>query len=165
MACCCSYGAVLLEPYSHLPEGYTGDPRGTLKLTPEVFTAAVEHWQAAGFQVNTHCIGDACNRLALDAYERALRLIGSDGVAERHRIEHTQILSESDLPRLAQINTIASMQPTHATSDSPWVESRIGPERAQGSYAWRRLLDSGARLALGSDFTVELPNPMLGESL
>eukprot|EP01045_Picozoa_sp_COSAG04_P030741 COSAG04_NODE_5444_length_1618_cov_1.170507_1_plen_50_part_10 len=50
----------MLEPYSHLPEGYTGDPRGTLKLTPEVFTAAVEHWQAAGFQVNTHCIGDAC---------------------------------------------------------------------------------------------------------
>ena len=157
-----SYGAVMLEPYSHLPDGYTGDPRGTFRLSPEIFTAAVEHWQAAGFQVNTHCIGDACDRLCIDAYERALNLIGSDGSAERHRIEHAQILSEPDLPRLAPLHIIASMQPTHATSDSSWAESRIGSERIAGAYAWRRLLDSGARLALGSDFTVERPNPMLG---
>lgn len=157
-----SYGAVMLEPYSHLPEDYSGDPRGTLKLTPEVFTAAVEHWQASGFQVNTHCIGDACDRLCIDAYERALNLIGSDGSAERHRIEHAQIFSEPDIPRLAPLNIIASMQPTHATSDSSWAESRIGSERIAGAYAWRRILDTGARLALGSDFMVERPNPMLG---
>ena len=113
-------------------------------------------------QVNTHCIGDACNRLCLDAYEDALAAAQSDGSAERHRIEHAQILSQSDLPRFAPLNVIASMQPTHATSDSSWVEDHIGTARARGSYAWRTLLDSGARLAFGSDFTVERVNPFLG---
>eukprot|EP01050_Picozoa_sp_SAG11_P017803 SAG11_NODE_2608_length_3175_cov_1.390442_3_plen_266_part_00 len=154
--------ADLVVQYSHLPAGYTGDPRGTLKVDRGVFGAAVEAWQAEGYQVNTHCIGDACNRYCLDAYEQALQKIGSDGAMERHRIEHAQILSEADMPRLAPLHVIAAMQPTHATSDSSYVLDHIGEARARGSYAWRTLLERGTRLALGSDFTVERPNPFLG---
>jgi predicted amidohydrolase YtcJ len=130
--------------------GYTGDPRGTLKIEVPVFRAAVHRWASQGFQVNTHCIGDRCNRVCLDAYNLSLRAAGSDGAAERHRIEHAQILSPSDLPRFAPLHVIAAMQPTHATSDSSWVVDHIGAQRARGSYAWRDLLDSGARLALVS---------------
>jgi predicted amidohydrolase YtcJ len=80
----------------------------------------------------------------------------------RHRVEHAQILHPLDLPRFAQLGVIAAMQPTHATSDMYWAGERLGPVRVRGAYAWRSLLDSGARLALGSDFPVEAVNPMLG---
>ena len=74
------------------------------------------------------------------------------------------MLSLTDLPRLSGLNVIASMQPTHATSDMPWAQDRVGPERIVGAYAWRQLRDSGARLALGSDFPVERVDPRLGLS-
>ena len=120
----------MLEPYSHLPPGYTGDPRGTLKIDPPVFFAAVQSWASLGFQVNTHCIGDACNRLCLDAYNHSLSESGSNGEAERHRIEHAQILSHADIGRFAPLHVVAAMQPTHATSDSSWVEDHIGYNHA-----------------------------------
>jgi predicted amidohydrolase YtcJ len=72
------------------------------------------------------------------------------------------VLSDRDLPRFARLDVIAAMQPTHCPSDMPWAPARLGPERVKGAYAWRRLLDSGARLALGSDFPVEDPDPRLG---
>lgn len=80
----------------------------------------------------------------------------------RWRIEHAQILAPEDLPRLAKLRVIASMQPTHATSDMPWAQDRLGPQRIVGAYAWRQLRDSGARLAFGSDFPVESVDPRLG---
>jgi hypothetical protein len=80
----------------------------------------------------------------------------------RHRVEHAQILAPSDIDRFAELGVIASVQPTHATSDMYWAEDRLGPERIEGAYAWRSLTDSGARLALGSDFPVEQVNPLLG---
>jgi predicted amidohydrolase YtcJ len=80
----------------------------------------------------------------------------------RHRVEHAQIVHPDDLPRFAELDIIAAMQPTHATSDMYWAEDRVGPQRILGGYAWRTLLDSGARLAFGSDFPVEAVDPRLG---
>jgi predicted amidohydrolase YtcJ len=80
----------------------------------------------------------------------------------RPRVEHAQVITPQDIPRFAKLGVIASMQPTHATSDMNMAEDRVGPQRIKGAYAWRTLLNSGARLAFGSDFPVELPNPFLG---
>jgi predicted amidohydrolase YtcJ len=150
-----SRGAALLEPYAD-------DPRneGLLRMPPEAFQAQVERAMRCGLQVNTHAIGDRANRVVLDAYEAAIAATG--GGPGRHRIEHAQVVALDDLPRFAALGVIASVQPTHATSDMPWAEDRVGPARIRGAYAWRRLLDAGARLALGSDFPVEDVNPLLG---
>ena len=120
----------------------------------------IERVLRCGLQVAVHAIGDHGNRAVLDALERALpRVPGNPG---RHRIEHAQVLDEQDLARFSQLGIIAAVQPTHATSDMYWAGARLGPGRLQYAYAWRSLLDSGARLALGSDFPVEKVNPMLG---
>lgn len=147
-----SRGAALIEPYTDAPAS-----RGLLLLEPADLRAVVRRARDCGVQVATHAIGDRGNREVLDAYEAARLPPG-----HRWRIEHAQVLSPADLPRLARLGIIASMQPTHATSDMPWAENRLGPERIHGSYAWRRLRDSGARLALGSDFPVEAVDPRLG---
>ena len=147
-----SRGAALLAPYSDDP-GNTG-----LLVSTEAHLAEVaKRDRAAGFQVNTHAIGDRGVRNVLDAYEGAGVTPG-----DRFRIEHFQVVAPSDFPRLAKSGIIASMQPTHATSDMYWAEDRVGPERIKGAYAWRTVLDSGARLALGSDFPVEAVNPFFG---
>jgi predicted amidohydrolase YtcJ len=147
-----SRGAALLAPYNDDP-GNTG-----LLISKEEHLADVaRRARAAGFQVNTHAIGDRGVRNAIDAYESA-------GVTaqERFRIEHFQVSAPSDFSRIARDGIIASMQPTHATSDMYWAEDRVGPERIKGAYAWRTVLNSGARLALGSDFPVEEVNPFFG---
>jgi predicted amidohydrolase YtcJ len=141
---------------------YTDDHgnRGLELMSPEAMQAAVDKAKRCGVQVATHAIGDRGNRNTLDAYARAL---GSDSNTDhRWRIEHAQVIAPEDLPRLAQLHVIASMQPTHATSDMPWAEDRVGHSRIVGAYAWRQLRDSGARLALGSDFPVESVDPRLG---
>jgi predicted amidohydrolase YtcJ len=112
-----------------------------------------------GFQVGIHAIGDLGNRMALDAFDKVQ---GGEASPLRNRIEHAQIIALEDIPRFAELGVIASVQPTHATSDMNMAEDRIGPERVKGGYAWRRLLDSGAVLASGSDFPVELANPWHG---
>lgn len=147
-----SRGAALLAPYSDEPGN-----SGLLVTRPEHILEVSRRARAAGFQVNAHAIGDRGVRNVLDAYERA-------GVvaADRFRIEHLQVVAPSDFPRLAQHGVIASMQPTHATSDMGWAEERLGAERIRGAYAWRTVLDSGARLALGSDFPIEDVNPFFG---
>ncbi|WP_456425991.1 amidohydrolase [Rhodocaloribacter sp.] len=147
-----SRGAALLEDYSDDPGN-----RGLLMHTPEAFTEDVRAALACGYQVNTHAIGDRGNRVTLDGYEAAG--IDPDG---RHRIEHAQVVAPEDFPRFARLGVIASMQPTHATSDMYWAEDRLGPERVRGAYAWRTFLDQGAALAFGSDFPVERVNPLLG---
>ncbi len=107
-----------------------------------------------------HAIGDRGNRLVLDDYATVL---GNDARSDhRWRVEHAQIVSVEDIPAFERLQVIASMQPTHATSDMPWAEARVGRERLAGAYAWRRFLQANVRLALGSDFPVESADPRLG---
>ncbi|MFL6593723.1 MAG: amidohydrolase, partial [Luteimonas sp.] len=151
-----SRGAALLQDYSD-DAGNTG----LLMMPPRQLQAVARKARRCGVQVATHAIGDRGNRLVLDAYAGAL---GQDATTLDHRwrIEHAQVLAPVDIARLAQLHVIASMQPTHATSDMPWAEERVGPQRIAGAYAWRQVRDSGARLALGSDFPVESVDPRLG---
>jgi predicted amidohydrolase YtcJ len=98
----------------------------------------------------------------MDVFERVQREV-PDSPDLRMRVEHAQVLDSSEIPRFARLGVIASMQPTHATSDMPWVPARIGDARTnEGAYVWRKLLAAGARIAAGSDFPVEEPNPMFG---
>ena len=150
-----SRGAALLADYSDDPGN-----SGLLFMPPEELQAEIDKAMACGFQVGVHAIGDRGNRVVLDAYEKLLNKYPDN--PGRHRVEHAQTLTAEDIPRFAQLGVIAAMQPTHATSDMYWVGDRLGPERVVYAYAWRSLLDSGARLALGSDFPVEQVNPMLG---
>ena len=151
-----SRGAAMIEDYSDAP-----GERGLLFMRPDSLQAFVADAMRCGLQVNTHAIGDRGNRVVLDAYEAALAETG--GGPGRHRIEHAQVVvAPDDIARFAPLGVIASMQPTHATSDMPWAETRLGPERIRGAYAWRSFLESGARLALGSDFPVEQVSPLLG---
>jgi predicted amidohydrolase YtcJ len=152
-----SRGAAMLEPYSDEP-GTTG----LLTTPPDEVYAQTLAASKAGFQTAIHAIGDRANRLVMDIFERVQREVPGSR-ALRMRNEHTQILDRADIPRFAALNVIASMQPTHATSDMPWVPARIGRERMEeGAYVWRMLMSAGATMASGSDFPVELPNPMLG---
>ena len=150
-----SRGAALLVDYSD-----DAGNSGLLFMPPEELEGMVDKAMGCGFQVGIHAIGDRGNRVALDALEASIaRYPDNPG---RHRVEHAQVLTAADIPRFAQLGVIAAMQPTHATSDMYWAEERLGSERVQYAYAWRSLLNSGARLALGSDFPVEQVNPMLG---
>jgi predicted amidohydrolase YtcJ len=149
-----SRGAAMIEPYSDDAEN-----RGLPFWTQEQLDGMVQKANSMGFQVGIHAIGDYANRQSLDAFAKAQRGKPS---ALRNRIEHAQIIRLDDIPRFAKLGVIASVQATHATSDMNMAEDRVGPERINGAYAWRKLLDSGAVLANGSDFPVELPNPMHG---
>lgn len=152
-----SYGAALLEPYTDRP-----DTRGLLTTPPEeVYQQALEA-SKAGFQTCIHAIGDRANREVLDVFEKVEAQVPG-ARALRLRDEHSQILDAEDIPRFAKLNVIASMQTSHATSDMPWVPTRIGPERTtEGAYVWQKLMKSGVVIANGSDFPVEEANPMLG---
>jgi predicted amidohydrolase YtcJ len=150
-----SRGAALLAPYSDSP-----DQRGLLFKSDAEMRADIETALKAGYQVNVHAIGDAANHQVLDAFEAAYREVG--GAALRNRIEHAQVVAPEDIPRFKQLQLIASMQPTHATSDMNMAQDRIGPQRLRGAYAWRSFLDQGTRIAGGSDFPVESDNPFFG---
>jgi len=149
-----SRGAAMIEPYSDDVEN-----RGLPFYSLDDLTAFTQKSNDMGFQVGIHAIGDLGNRLALDAFEKVQ---GGEPSRLRNRIEHAQIITLDDIPRFAKLGIIAAVQATHATSDMNMAEDRIGPERIKGGYAWRRLLDSGAVLANGSDFPVELANPWHG---
>ena len=151
-----SRGAWMLEPYSDAPQ-----TKGVV-TTPEsdIYSLTRQALQK-GFQVCTHAIGDAANRMTLDAYEKALQEMPSAKDA-RLRVEHAQVLAPADIPRFSQLGVIASMQPTHATSDMPWAEKRIGPQRIKGAYAWQSVLKTGVHLPLSSDFPGETLNPFYG---
>ena len=116
-----------------------------------------------GFQPCTHAIGDGANRAVLDLYERLERRARPRVRELRPRIEHAQILDRADIPRFGRLGVIASMQPTHCTSDMPWAPTRLGQARvAEGAYVWQKLLKSGRPTRLGLDFPVEQANPLLG---
>ena len=151
-----SRGAALLQPYNDAPQ-----TKGLI-TTPEAEVYALTRQSLAkGFQVSTHAIGDAANRLTLDVYARALGELPNLRDS-RLRIEHAQVLAPQDIPRFAKLGIIPSMQPTHCTSDMAWAEKRVGAERIQGAYAWRSLLKTGVHLPLSSDFPGEAVNPFYG---
>ena len=149
-----SRGAWLLEPYADAPghAGLATLPAGRVRA---VATKALK----AGFQVNTHAIGDRANRVVLDELAEAFDAVP---VADhRFRIEHAQILHPDDLARFAELGVIPSMQSSHQTSDMYWAGARIGPTRELGAYAWRSLLGTGVIIPNGSDLPVELTNPLI----
>lgn len=150
-----SRGAALIEDYSDDPGN-----RGLLRHNDERLEFLMRAAMNAGFQVNTHAIGDDANMKVLDNYERLI--LETNSRDRRHRVEHAQILRFEDILRFAELGVIPSMQATHATSDKNMAEDRLGPVRIQGAYAWRKLLETGARIANGSDFPVEHPNPFYG---
>ena len=151
-----SRGAALLEPYSDSPGS-----KGVMTTSGADIHALTKKALQRGFQVCTHAIGDAANRITLDSYESALREVG-EAHDPRLRIEHAQVLAPQDIPRFAKLGAIPSMQPTHCTSDMAWAEKRLGPERIKGAYAWRSLLETGVHLPLSSDFPGETLNPFYG---
>lgn len=149
-----SRGAALLSPYADEPHNL-----GLTRMSPEYIRAVAERSLRGGFQMATHAIGDRANRQVLDAYEAALKTVP---VADhRFRIEHAQIIHYQDIPRFAQLGVIPSMQASHQTSDMYWAATRLGTERLRGAYAWRSLLQTGAIIPNGSDFPVELVNPLI----
>ncbi|MCB9184658.1 MAG: amidohydrolase [Flavobacteriales bacterium] len=146
-----SRGALLKEPYSDQP-GHHG-----LQLASREHFAKVARWcKEHGFQMNTHCIGDSANKLLLDVYGEVLG--GTNDL--RWRIEHAQVVSEADRPRFAEYSIIPSVQPTHATSDGPWAQDRLGDQRIQAAYAYEELRKTMGMLALGTDFPVEGIDPL-----
>jgi predicted amidohydrolase YtcJ len=149
-----SRGAALLAPYADEPTN-----SGLLVSRPEHLEAWAETGLRRGFQVNVHAIGDRGNRIALDAFESALKAVPA--ADHRFRIEHAQVVSPEDIPRFAKLGVIPSMQATHQTSDMRWAEVRVGPERIRGAYAWRSLLNTGVVIPNGTDFPVEEVNPLL----
>lgn len=148
-----SRGAALLEDYSD-ERGH----KGLLLTEPKILEEQVRQIHLSGKQAAIHAIGDRGNRVALEA------IAAAEGAerGRRHRVEHAQLLHPDDFAAFSKLGAVASMQPTHATSDMRWAEARVGKERVKGAYAWRTLLESGAPLAFGSDAPVESERPALG---
>ena len=149
-----SRGAALHAPYCD-----DAANTGLVLVPPEEVERVTREAAGRGFQVWVHAIGDRANTLALDVFEKVL---AGGGPRPRLRVEHAQILTPADIPRFARLGVVPSMQPTHCTSDMRWAGDRLGPERLEGAYAWRSVLDSGAYIAGGSDFPVEDANPFYG---
>lgn len=150
-----SRGAALLEPYGDEP-----DNNGLLFYSDEELSGSIRKATKKGFQVNIHAIGDRANRQVLNAFERIEK--EQSIRALRNRIEHAQIVSLDDIPRFKDLDIIASVQPTHATSDMNMAESRLGKKRMAGAYAWHQFEKQDTIVAGGSDFPVESANPFLG---
>jgi hypothetical protein len=153
--------AAMIAPYSDL-----ASTSGILNIPEEKLKQMAVERDAAGFQINLHAIGDRANRAALDAFEAAKKSREAKGTAKgwdpRHRVEHAQIVALDDIPRFGSLHVIASMQPSHQTTDSRWALDRVGPERVKGAYAWKSMQRAGARLAFGTDYPVEPITPFRG---
>ncbi len=150
-----SRGAALIKPYSDAPT-----EKGLVLINPEQMALLFNRVLGSGFQLNVHAIGDKGNQVVLNQFEQSFKQVG--GQSLRNRIEHAQVVALEDIPRFKQLKVIPSMQQTHATSDMNMAETRVGPQRIKGSYAWRKFLDQGSKIAGGSDFPVELANPFYG---
>ncbi|WP_375391822.1 amidohydrolase [uncultured Sphingomonas sp.] len=149
-----SRGAWLKQPYADAP-GQTG----AAQMSDDVLRNRMSRAAMDGWQVAVHAIGDRANAQVLSAIEDLSETYKGD---RRWRIEHAQIVDPADLPRFGAHGIIASMQPTHQTSDRTMAEARLGPARLTGAYAWASMLKNGAPLAFGSDFPVERPDPWAG---
>jgi predicted amidohydrolase YtcJ len=154
-----SRGAALLQPYADAP-----NTTGLMTVKQEELAPMLALALEKGVQVETHAIGDRANRFTLDEYERAFSAVpvARRKVAEpRWRIEHAQVLDLADIPRLAKLKVIPSMQPSHAIGDLHFAPSRVGVARLKGAYAWQSLIKTGAPIAGGSDAPVERGEPMI----
>ncbi len=150
-----SHSAWLLEPYSDLPSS-TGLNTESIEEMKATSKFAIEN----GWQLATHAIGDRANRETLDIYEEAFKA-HPDKTDLRWRIEHAQHLSPADIPRFHLLGVIPAMQAIHCTSDAPWVFKRLGEKRAaEGAYVWRKLMDAGSIIPIGTDVPVERIDPM-----
>jgi len=147
--------ALLFEPFSDEPS-----KRGEAQYGEEEFYDLVGKAHRSGYQVGIHAIGDRGIHWALNAIEKAQKESGKDG--GRHRIEHCSLIHPEDAGRFARLGVIASMQPTHCTTDLAYAERRFGKERCRGAYVWKTLADGGAVLAFGTDWPVEPLDPMRG---
>jgi predicted amidohydrolase YtcJ len=144
--------AALLAPYADDPGN-----RGLPRYEQAVLNKMVQERARAGFQIGLHAIGDGGAELALQAFAGA-----PNGRELRFRIEHAQVTSPEQVRRFAELNVIASMQPSHLLTDMSWAEQRLGSERARHSYAWAEFLRAGVRLAFGTDFPIEPVTPFRG---
>uniref|UniRef100_UPI0025FFD5D4 amidohydrolase n=1 Tax=Sphingomonas sp. TaxID=28214 RepID=UPI0025FFD5D4 len=149
-----SRGAWLKQPYADKP-----DTRGLQFLTDAQILDQADKSASLGFQIAIHAIGDAANVQVISTYEQLSKKYGTN---RRWRIEHFQIADPADIPRLKPAGIIASMQPTHQTSDRLMAEKRLDPPRLKGAYAWQTVERLGIPIAFGSDFPVESPNPFPG---
>lgn len=147
--------ALMFEPFNDDPS-----TSGLSMMTYDELERTILAADKMGFQIGIHAIGDKGNNWVLNAYEKARQVNGSRD--SRHRIEHAQVLSLNDIPRFAELAVIPSMQPTHCITDKRFCEKRIGSERSKGAYSWNSLKKSGAKLAFGTDYSVEPLNPMEG---
>jgi len=147
--------AAMLEPYSDDPS-----TSGILTNDPEKLRTMAIQRDKAGFQLAFHAIGDRANRIALDVFEAVAKANGPRD--RRDRVEHAQVVEPMDFTRFAQLKVIASMQPSHQTTDMRWAEDRIGSERIKGAYAWATMLRDGVHLAFGTDYPVEPISPFRG---
>jgi predicted amidohydrolase YtcJ len=147
--------AAMLEPYSDDPS-----TTGIFTYDPDKLRAMAVERDKAGFQLNFHAIGDRANRICLDVFEAVRKANGPRD--RRDRVEHAQVVAPMDFQRFAELKVIASMQPSHQTTDMRWAEDRVGPERIKGAYAWNTMMKNGVRLAFGTDYPVELISPFRG---
>jgi predicted amidohydrolase YtcJ len=153
-----SRGAAFWQPYSDDKAN-----SGLLILSKEQIAETAKQALDAGFQVAVHAIGDKANSTVLEAFIEAFKAKGITGKNDkRFRVEHAQVVRLPDFGLFGQFDVIASIQSTHATSDMRWAAQRLGPDRLQGAWATNRFLKAGARIANGSDFPVEDPNPIWG---
>ena len=150
-----SHTAAMHQPFTDAPAD-----SGLLVTPPEDLEDAILAADRAGLQVMVHAIGDRANTLILDIYERVGRENGPRD--RRFRVEHAQHIAPGDVARFGRLGVIPSMQPYHAIDDGRWAEAVIGPERARTTYAFRTLIDTGARPAFGSDWFVAPPTPLEG---
>jgi predicted amidohydrolase YtcJ len=153
--------ALLVAPYLEA-DGRAGAERGIPMVEPQLLRQAVTALDAAGFQCHFHAIGDGAIRLALDALDAARTANGPS--PHRPHLAHIELIHPDDLRRFAALGAVANMQPLWASCEAQMRDLRIpllGPERARWQFAFRSMLDAGARLAAGSDWPVTTPNPML----
>ncbi len=147
-----SRGAALKQDYSDQHDHF-----GALVIGVEAYKDLAKRIEKAGYQMNTHAIGDSANRFVLQTYAKTLESESN----RRWRVEHAQVITDNDFEYFKNENIIPSIQPTHATSDMYWAEDRLGKERIKGAYAYKTLLEKSGRVALGTDFPVERVSPFL----
>jgi predicted amidohydrolase YtcJ len=149
-----SRGALFMEEYSDYP-GYFGEAR----RSEDELAALGTELLPMGFNLRVHCIGDGANHIAINAFQRAMEATGTPGEDARMSLEHAQMFVPEDIPRLVELNIIASMQPLHATEDMNFAEARMGPERLRSAYIWRDLIDLGVHVPTGTDYSVSPYHP------
>jgi predicted amidohydrolase YtcJ len=146
-----SRGAALLEPYCDDILNC-----GLILISDKDFKKLAQKCQDAGFQLCTHAIGDRGNKMVLDIYSEFTKELNN----HRWRIEHAQMICDEDIPQFAKAGIVPSMQPSHCTSDMPWLHDRLGSNRLHRISRWQSFIDAGCKIPGGSDCPIEEGNPI-----